>query len=119
MGAEGDPAERDQYASNLAAFGSGRLRAVAGTYQAVGTGIDLPAVAQAACLTPIAANEQFFRQVRGRVCRPSPGKRARLLYFWDRYVHPGHLRNLVRWSGTVRVWDGRGWSDARAHLSAA
>jgi superfamily II DNA or RNA helicase len=92
----------------------GTLRAGVGTYQAIGTGIDLPSVGVCVAATPIGANKQFFHQVRGRVCRVAPGKTAaRLWYPWDVEVHPGHLRNLRAWNERVKVAAGGAWVDAK------
>jgi len=94
---------------------SGALRVGVGTYQAIGTGVDLPRVGVAVCATPIAGNRQFFGQVRGRVCRVAEGKSdARLWYLWDRGVYITHLRNLSAWNERVLVLDGGKWHDARS-----
>lgn len=94
---------------------SGELRVGVGTYQAVGTGVDLPRVGVAVCATPIAGNKQFYGQVRGRVCRAPEGKSsARLVYIWDAEIHPGHLKNLCAWNEKVLLRDGDVWRDARA-----
>jgi superfamily II DNA or RNA helicase len=78
-----------------------------GTFKSIGYGIDMPAVGVGVAGTPIAANEQFFGQVRGRLCRTSrvTGKTdARLYYLWDRRVFGlKHLRNIVRWNTRVLV----------------
>lgn len=106
----GGPENAEELRRGLARLASGELRAGVGTYQAVGTGIDLPTVAAAVCATPIAGNEQFFNQVRGRVCRTAPGKRgARMYYVLDAAVYPEHLRNILRWNPTVSRRSGDGW----------
>lgn len=91
----------------------GEIRVGVGTYQAVGTGLDLPRVGVAVCATPIAGNKQFFGQVRGRVCRVAEGKSgARLVYLLDPTVYPGHLKNLRAWNKRVLVLGGGRWQDA-------
>lgn len=96
---------------------SGAMRAGVGTYQASGTGLDLPAVGYGVALTPIAGNRYFFNQVCGRLCRAPKGKRrAVLAYLWDRHVYPGHLRNLTRWNKRVTVLVDGQWVDARQYL---
>jgi superfamily II DNA or RNA helicase len=101
-----------EFRRTIARLTSGEARVGVGTYQALGTGIDLPALNVGICTTPIASNKQFFRQVRGRLCRPQAGKSARLFVLWDRRVFPRHLDNLIAWSRTVRVLHGSRWVDA-------
>ena len=55
----------------LAGMDDGTRRVAVGTYQAIGTGLDVPAVEAVVCATPIAGNRQFFNQVKGRACRKS------------------------------------------------
>lgn len=101
---------------------AGETRLGVGTYQAVGTGVDVPSAGVVVCATPIAANRQYFGQVRGRVCRVAPGKRsARLVYIWDREVFGAkHLENLARWNSDVVVDDPvTGAQPARQYLSRA
>lgn len=59
---------------------SGELRAAVGTVQAVGQGLDLPAVSRGVLTTPLHNNRQQFGQVRGRVCRTAEGKEDARLY---------------------------------------
>ena len=88
----------------------GTLRVGVGTYQAVGTGTDLPGVGVAVAATPIAGNGPFFQQVRGRVCRKPDGKTAaRMVYLWDHAVFGSHLKNLCKWNAEVRVQTGGSW----------
>ena len=77
-----------------------------GTYQSIGVGIDVPRVMAGVVSTPIGRNRQFFGQVRGRVCRPWPGKRRGVLYYlWDESVFPDAPRNLAAWNdGLVEAW---------------
>lgn len=96
----------------------GSVRVAAGTYEAVGQGIDMPAVSRGFCATPIANNRQKLGQVRGRICRPQEGKEARLYYLWDRHVYGRRaVENLVAWNKTVRVWDGAGWVTGKTFLA--
>lgn len=92
---------------------SGDYRAAVGTIPAVGQGLDIPSVARAVVVSPIATNRQLFGQVRGRVCRTSDdtGKTDAVLYYlWDQYVFGRMpLDNLARWYKNVTVWDGSSW----------
>lgn len=94
-----------RFAEDKAKLKAGDLEVCAGTFQAVGQGIDMPAVRSGILATPIGANRQFFNQVRGRVCRPSPGKERGTLYvLWDREIYPNLPRTLENWNGgTVDV----------------
>jgi hypothetical protein len=68
-------------------------------------------------VTPIAANEQTFTQVRGRVCRTADGKTAARLYVvLDAEVYPRHLANVARWNKRTVVWDGSAWVGARNYV---
>lgn len=103
-----------EFRSTIAGLKSGVTRVGIGTYQAVGTGIDLPRVGVGVAMTPIAANEQLFNQVRGRVCRTATGKTsARLYMLWDRHVYPRHLNNLCRWNANTVVLDGKSWVNGK------
>lgn len=86
----------------------GELWFAAGTYQAIGQGLDLPSVCRGMATTPIATNRQVFGQARGRLCRKdtATGKEnAVLYYFWDQHVFGiEHVRNIARWNKTVSVW---------------
>jgi len=110
---------RLEFRRSVAGLGTGEIRAGVGTYEALGTGIDLPSVSVGIASTPILGNRQFFNQVRGRVCRTAPGKQAaRLVYLWDRAVHPAHLRNAVSWNPSVSVLTRGGeWVDGRAAVA--
>lgn len=101
-------------------FEKGELQVAVGTFQAIGYGIDLPKAAVVVCVTPIAANKQFFNQVRGRVCRSAKGKTESWMYYLlDLSVYGDkHLRNLVRWNGRVVVWESGKWVDAKEFLRA-
>ncbi len=93
----------------------GSLQCGVGTYKALARGIDIPRVGGAVCVTPVAANEQLLKQVRGRVCRTSTGKTgARMVYLWDRFVFPDHLANLARWNASTVIQDSSGqWVPAK------
>ena len=113
--------DREEFERSLRMLRDGSLSAVAGTYQAIGTGIDLPSVAVGVCTTPIAGGKDgksFYQQVRGRLCRRAEGKHgARIYYLLDRNVFGLEpLRNLIRWNNTVRVFDGGAWHDARVWI---
>jgi superfamily II DNA or RNA helicase len=117
VGGKGNAA---QFQRTVAGLADGTVRVGVGTIEALGTGIDLPDVAVAVVVSPIAANKQLTNQVRGRVCRTAPGKpAARMYYLWDEAVHPKHLENLVQWNPTVRVLRGGAWVDGRAQVAGA
>jgi hypothetical protein len=99
---------------------SGEVQVGVGTFKAIGTGIDMPAVERVAAATPVAANRQFFNQVRGRACRSSKGKKPpRMTYFWDERVFGlKHLQNIVQWNRTVSVRHAGGWVEGREYLRA-
>lgn len=101
----------------------GGVRAAAGTYQAIGQGLDLPSVAVGIATTPIAndaGGRSFFGQVRGRLCRTAEGKDdARIYYLWDRALYGSRpIRNLTRWNRRVVVLDGERWIDGREFVRA-
>ncbi len=105
-----------EFARTRDALDAGEYRAGVGTLQAVGQALDIPRLATGFVVTPLAGNKQNFGQARGRICRKSAGKTtARLFYFWDRAVYGlGHLRNLIKWNNTVRVFRADGsWEDAK------
>jgi superfamily II DNA or RNA helicase len=96
----------------LAGLKAGTILAAVGTYQSIGTGVDVPAVSRGVAVTPIYTNRAFFKQVRGRVCRVDRKKGAKkhdsILYvLWDRAVHGlVPLRNYLRFNGgNVTVLD--------------
>lgn len=114
----GGPESAKEFAKTLAGLKDGRVQVGVGTYKAIGTGIDLPRVGVAVGMTPISGNQQFFGQVRGRVCRTAEGKStARLYVLWDRNVYPKHLKNLLAWNAEVVVRDSVGdWTPGKAYL---
>lgn len=108
----GDPEMRRESEETVAGLGSGAIVAAVGTYQSIGTGIDLPAVDRGIATTPIHTNRPFVGQVRGRLCRvdrrPNATKKDSILYvLWDRAIHGlVPLRNYLRFnSGNVTVYD--------------
>lgn len=76
-----------------------------GTFQSIGVGIDVPRVMSGCVSTPLGKNPQFFNQVRGRVCRPWPGKRTGFLYYlWDEAIFPDLPKHVASWNeGLVQV----------------
>lgn len=119
LGTDEDGPEFEATREGLA---TGDLRVATGTFQAIGTGLDMPSVSVGVVATPIANSRDgrsFFGQVRGRFCRTSDdGKTgARLVYLWDRKVYGlKPVENLCRWNRTVRVFDGGMMADAREFL---
>jgi superfamily II DNA or RNA helicase len=108
----------EEFAKSKAAMKDGSSRLAAGTYQAIGQGLDIPVVDDGIAATPIATNKQFCGQVRGRMCRTAPGKKgATLYYMWDQHVFGlSHLVNLTRWNRKVTVMHRGEWKDAKAYM---
>jgi superfamily II DNA or RNA helicase len=117
LGGQGDEAE---FQRTLLGILDGSVRVAAGTYQAVGTGLDLPRLGRGVATTPVHNNRPFLDQVIGRLCRTSEGtgkKDARIYYLWDREVFGlAPLRNLVRWCSRVKVQVGGQLFDGRTYL---
>lgn len=100
---------------------SGKIRVAVGTYQACGTGIDLPGVEVGIACTPCLGNRQRFRQARGRVCRAPSGKTvARLYVLFDEAIFGlSQVENALKWAGkNVHVLSGAEWVHAREWLRA-
>jgi superfamily II DNA or RNA helicase len=96
-----------RFEEDKARLKAGELPVCCGTYNAVGVGIDMPAVRAGVMLTPVGNNRQFFGQVRGRVCRKAPGKTMGTLFvLWDRHVMPRLAKNVEAWNrGRTRTMD--------------
>ena len=113
-----EPGDEEEFKRTTAGIKSGAMLVSAGTYNALGVGINLPAVAVGVAATPISNNEQLVNQVRGRLCRPSKGKPEGRLYVpMDVRVYGNkHIRNLLAWNSRVVVRDGEKWVEAREWL---
>jgi superfamily II DNA or RNA helicase len=104
--------EQAESAETLRRFADRRVSAVYGTYQYLGTGVDMPRATRGVFVMPIANNTKGrsqFKQYRGRFARVADGKAApELTYLWDRHVFgPRPLRHLCSWANDVRVeWRG-------------
>lgn len=93
-----------------------------GTYQAAGTGIDIPPVSRLVFATPVHMNQQQFDQFRWRAGRTSPGKQdARCYVLWDRKVFGRKpLTNFLRWAKVVKVLgSGGSWIDGKRYLESS
>lgn len=115
----GGPEYANEFVSAVQGMRARNLHFAAGTYQAIGQGLDIPTVERGIACTPIATNRQFFGQVRGRLCRTAKGKRdAVLFYLWDKYVFGVEpLINLRRWNERVRVQADDGtWMDVNEYI---
>lgn len=97
LGSKGD---EERYEQTRGKILSGRLDLAAGTYEAIGVGMNFPAVSAGIIASPIGNNPQFFNQVRGRVCRLAPGKERALLYYLADFEVFGRTRLLDR----LRQW---------------
>lgn len=106
----GGPENTAEFASTVKEIRSGELKIAAGTYQAIGQGMDVPSVSRGVACTPIASNKQFFGQVRGRLCRKYAGKKDAVLYYlWDKEVFGLEpILNLRKWNKVVMVESGNG-----------
>jgi len=93
-----------EFRDALARLKSGEMRVAVGMVQAVGTGIDLPALARGVVGMPIAGNKSLLRQVSGRICRASSGKSAEIAYLYDEEVFPDHFGKLSKASVAPLVW---------------
>lgn len=108
---------KQEYDRTLAGMKSGKIQVGIGTYQAVGTGIDIPNIEVGIACTPILANKSSFRQSRGRVCRAPKGKTvARFYVLLDPPFAERHLENACRWNEKTFVWDGTQWANGRDYL---
>jgi len=90
---------------------SGDIKIAVGTYKAIGTGINIPAVTSGFCVTPIGNNRQFFGQVRGRMCRKNKGKsNANIYYLLDTEIFPRQIDNLANWNDrNIQIFRSGNW----------
>lgn len=108
-----------EFETTRAGIKDGSVRVGVGTYKALGVGVNLPAVGAGVATTPIGGNKFNFNQVRGRLNRKSKDKSKACMYWlWDRHVYPSHLKNVIAWNPTVKVFDRGRWVDAKAYLKA-
>lgn len=114
----GDTADdRRRFNAALGGLRQGSMRAAIGTYQSIGTGVDLPTIGRGVCVTPTHSNPYQFRQVRGRVCRMGSDD-AVMYVLWDRGIYPkSPLYQMLRLNNVVRVLDGKGWIEGEAFRS--
>ena len=103
----GGDEERERFAADKDHLIKGELRVAAGTFAAIGRGIDIPNVRAGIIATPLGNNRQFFGQVRGRLCRASTatGKESATMYvLWDRSLFPDLPKKLALWNnGRVTI----------------
>jgi superfamily II DNA or RNA helicase len=98
----GDASNKREFRQTVRRMKAGELAVASGTIQAIGLGLDLPAVDRGVVVTPVASNKQLFNQVRGRLCRKPDGKTGALIhYLWDEGVFPEHFRNIRAWARQV------------------
>lgn len=114
LGGNQDAIEFDRVAKGLA---NGTTQCGVGTYKSLTYGLDIPRLGCAVCVTPMAGNEQVFKQVRGRICRTSTGKSgAIMIYLWDRFVFPDHVANMARWNANTVVLHHGAWVPAKVWM---
>jgi hypothetical protein len=109
---------REEFGRTLRGFVAGEIQVAVGTYQAIGVGFDLPAVARGICASPVAnaaGGAMQWRQYRGRFARSAKGKTdAAVYYVWDANIFGlKPLQNLIRWNARVVVRDGDDWIPAK------
>lgn len=114
----GGAENEDEFVTAREGLKDGSVRVGVGTYQAIGTGHDIPTVTHGVVTTPIGGNRQFWGQVRGRLCRPHKDKaRGVAYYLWDRHVFGLQpVKNLAAWNDDVRVLDGDQWMQAKKYI---
>lgn len=118
----GGPENEKEFEKTRAGIRDKTVRVGIGTYGALGVGVNLPAVSVGVATTPIAGNRFNFNQVRGRLNRSSKGKNTsstRLYVLWDRHVYPSHLKNMIAWNPTVKVYSKGRWIEGRHYLKAS
>ncbi len=98
LGGEGD---RQTFEDSLKHFAGGDLKAVVGTFKAIGVGFEThAALARGVFASPVVTADtaqQQFMQYLGRFARPSPGKKNAVVYFlYDPHVHGTKPIKLVR-----------------------
>lgn len=98
LGSEGD---RETFEDSLRLFAAGDLKAVVGTFKAIGVGFEThAALARGVFVSPVVTAdtaEQQLMQYLGRFARPSPGKDRAVVYFlYDPHVHGTKPIKLVR-----------------------
>lgn len=115
----GDRANRHRFDDARDRIDAGELDIATGTFNALGTGINMPSICAGICATPIGNNKQFFGQVRGRTCRLAPGKDAAFIYYlWDRHVFPEALKRIMSWNDKrVEVLHRGEWIDGSDALA--
>jgi superfamily II DNA or RNA helicase len=87
---------------------AGEVVAAAATYQAFGTGIDVPRLDVGIFATPCAnaaKGRMQFNQYTGRFARAAgPGKKPIVYYLWDRHVFgTTPLKNIAAWAKSASI----------------
>ncbi len=100
------------------------MRAAAATYQAFGTGMDIPGLEVGLFTTPVGNSKKAkmqFDQYRGRFARAAAGKSGAVVYyFWDRALYGVKpLKNLASWAKSVTVRHHDQWVPVRTFLKEA
>jgi superfamily II DNA or RNA helicase len=111
----------DEYDRAKRGLADGSVRAAAATYQAFGTGMDVPSLEVGIFTTPVANSkmgQMQFDQFRGRFARSSAGKTKGIVYYvWDRAIYGQKpLKNLAKWCRSVTVRHHGQWVPVREFL---
>lgn len=108
----------ERFNSAVKGLRNGTVKVGVGTIQAIGQGIDIPAVSRGIIASPISNNRQQFNQVIGRICRRAKGKEDAIVYYlWDKAVYGlSTLTNLKAWNRNVLVLDGEDWVDCNSFI---
>lgn len=107
----GGAADHADFKASLARFAAGELRAVVGTYKAIGVGFEShKRLARGVFASPLATQETVrmqFMQYLGRFARAAAGKLGGLVYVpFDPAVHGDRpVRLIKKWVSNVSVLD--------------
>ncbi len=110
MGAE-KAGDKENFTEHVAQFAAGKLRAVVGTFKAIGVGFESHTrLARGVFATPVATLESAkpqFMQYLGRFARSSEGKRDAIVYLiFDPHIHGDRPVRLVKkWVNRCEVYE--------------
>ncbi len=109
---------QEEFDRTIARLKSGDAVVGVGTWQAMGTGIDLPSIDRGIMTTPV-QNSKLWGQMRGRLCRTANGKKDAIAHvMWDRFVFgEQQARNMAAWNSVCKVRAESGLVEVRRYLS--